>query len=626
MESNSDIQTSFVTALTATSIQEGIFVDGTRTYGENGCPQYSDKGVDDPRVGLFNALVRKCDFERVHAFVERIVRLWKKKDDIQILVDLCVLPFQTRAIRGPGKGERDLFYFMLISLNEHFPTVVNELLEIVPFYGSFKDYFRLMEVIEEQKSGSNMNDRIIELVAKQLIEDYNKFLNANVYIPQYSLCAKWAPREGKHFDTKLKVVGKLCEKIFPEDYGKSIKQTKKALMKYRKMISKLTKELNVTEIYMTAKKWAEINFKNVPSRCLKVCRKGFLNEALKKKLEYNEMETGNRFPEDVDRVECRKHLIEFMKNPEKVKSNAVFPHEIIREFWNDGNNHSLSTTEKMLLEIAFENIVTNTRETIEKAKQEKPPVIDMSNMISMIDVSGSMNGEPIEVAIALGIITGELVNDSFKKKGITFSAHPTFIDWNRCPHLEDTVELIRHAQWDMNTNFEKAIDLIIQTARDHKLSRDQIPNILVLSDMQFDIAVNGSSYYNRNPTIPTWETMHEHIISKFKALGMELVGTEWEPPLIFYWNLRGDTNGAPVNSNTEGTAMLSGFSPSLLQLILSGDLPVELEDQTDPNSAVRVKITPYDMFRKAVDHTFYDLVRRKLSEISIEPFELYDIA
>jgi len=72
--------------------------------------------------------------------------------------------------------------------------------------------------------------------------------------------------------------------------------------------------------------------------------------------------------------------------------------------------------------------------------------------------------------------------------------------------------------------------------------------------------------------------------------------------------------------------MLSGFSPSLLQLILSGDLPVELEDQTDPNSAVRVKITPYDMFRKAVDHTFYDLVRRKLSEISIEPFELYDIA
>lgn len=615
-------QNSFVTALTDTSIQEGVFSDGTRNLGENGCPQYSDGGVNDPRVALFNSLVRKCTFERVHEFVEKIINMWKEKNDIQILVDLVVLPFQTRAIRGPGKGERDLFYFMLISLNEYFPLVINQLLEYVPFYGSFKDYFRLIEIIKEKNSGEVMIDRCIELVAKQLMADnasYDTSLEDGT-TPSISLCAKWAPREGKHFDKKLQVVGMLCSKMFPNDTDHSQNHIRKQKMDYRKIVSKLTKALNVTEIYMTAKKWAEINFNKVPSRCLKIHRKGFLNEALKKILGYDEFDKGNRFPEDIDRVECRKHLIEFMKKPENVKSKAVFPHEIVHDFWNNGEQHQLSTTEKMLLEITFNNIVSTTRETIEKVKQEKQPAIDMTNMISMIDVSGSMYGTPVEVAIALGIITGELVNDNFKKKGITFSESPTFIDWGRCSNLDEIVTLIKNANWGMNTNFEMAIDLIIKTARDHHLSRDQIPNLLVLSDMQFDQAMKSYASHN------SWETMHENIVNKFKLLGMDLEGVEWEPPLIFYWNLQGSTRGAPVDSNTEGTAMLSGFSPSLLQLILSGDLPVEVVETDDPaNPIVRVKITPYDMFRKAVDNEFYDTIRKKLSDMEQYPFENYHI-
>ena len=617
MATTSDVPTtqpSFVTALAETSIQEGVFIDGTRNLGENGCPQYSDNGVDDPRVALFNALVRKCEFYRVNSFVMEIIKLWKEKNDIQILVDLFVLPFQTRAIRGPGKGERDLFYFMLISLNMHFPLIVNQLLENIPFYGSFKDYVRLMEVIEEQQNGSCMYDRCIELIANHLMEDNKAYDNAisNGTTPQISLCAKWAPREGKHFDKKLQIVSKLCAKMFPECYIGSTKMHRQVHMLYRKMVSKLSKALDVTEIYMTAKKWAEINFHKVPSRCLKINRKGFLNEALKKVIGYDEFEKGNRFPTDEDRVECRKHLIEFMKNPENVKSGTVFPHEIIHDFWNEGGkNHELTTTEKMLLEIAFNNIVSTTRDTIEKAKEDKPPTVDMTNMI---DVSGSMFGTPIEVAIALGIITGELVNDNYKKKGITFSAHPTFIDWSKCSNLEEIVELMKNANWGMNTDFELAMDLIIKTAREHHLTRDQIPNLLVLSDMQFDVASRSTD---------SWTVMHERIVRKFNNLGMELEGVKWDAPLIFYWNLRGDTTGTPVNSNTEGTAMLSGFSPSLLQLILSGDFPVEVIDPDDPEQKVKIMVTPYDMFRKAVDHEFYNVIRQKLSEMDQYPFENY---
>lgn len=60
-----------------------------------------------------------------------------------------------------------------------------------------------------------------------------------------------------------------------------------------------------------------------------------------------------------------------MKNPKNVKSKAVFPHEIIHKFMND---QIMSITEKMLLESAFDNIVSTTRETIDKLKQEKPPI------------------------------------------------------------------------------------------------------------------------------------------------------------------------------------------------------------------------------------------------------------
>jgi hypothetical protein len=280
----------------------------------------------------------------------------------------------------------------------------------------------------------------------------------------------------------------------------------------------------------------------------------------------------------------------------------------------------------MLLEIMFNNIISTTRETIEKAKEEKSPNFDMTNMISIIDVSGSMRGIPISVAIALGIITGELVNDNFKKKGITFSKEPRFIDWNRCYTLEEIIKLIKQSNWDMDTNLEKTMDLIIQTVKEHHLTRDQIPNLLVLSDMQFNCAIN-SQYWDRSRSHYriNWNTMHENIVRKFKDLGMELEGVEWEPPLIFYWNLRGDTTGFPVKTDTEGTAMLSGFSPSLLQLVLTGDFPVEEINSDDSEPQLKIKLTPYQLFRKAIDNEFYDIIRRKLSIINQYPFEHYHI-
>eukprot|EP00966_Prymnesium_polylepis_P079167 1834841-Prymnesium_polylepis.1 len=61
---------------------------------------------------------------------------------------------------------------------------------------------------------------------------------------------------------------------------------------------------------MAANRFAEIEFARVSSLCLQRCRKAFLNEALKGKLQAAQEETGNRHPDDPGRVAARKHLRE----------------------------------------------------------------------------------------------------------------------------------------------------------------------------------------------------------------------------------------------------------------------------------------------------------------------------
>ena len=43
----------------------------------------------------------------------------------------------------------------------------------------------------------------------------------------------------------------------------------------------------------------------------------------------------------------------------------------------------------------------------------------------------------------------------------------------------------------MTTNFEKAIDRVLEVATKHKLRPEDIPDLIVFSDMQFDQAGGG---------------------------------------------------------------------------------------------------------------------------------------
>jgi hypothetical protein len=162
-----------------------------------------------------------------------------------------------------------------------------------------------------------------------------------------------------------------------------------------------------------------------------------------------------------------------------------------------------------------------------------------------------MDGTPMEVAIALGILVSELSDHAFKNRFITFHESPSWISLEGIGSLKDKVMKTMAAPWGGSTSFNSALEMILEVVIKHRLSPEDIPDLIVFSDMQFNQAANYS------------ETMHDVIKRRFAEAGIAICGVPYRAPKIIYWNLRGDTTGFPVNAHTPNTQMLSGFSPSL---------------------------------------------------------------
>lgn len=87
----------------------------------------------------------------------------------------------------------------------------------------------------------------------------------------------------------------------------------------------------------------------------------------------------------------------------------------------------------------------------------------------------------------MGIITAMLAakNQSpFAGKVITFEDEPQLVDLGDDMTFVQMVRKLEQAPWGGSTDFAKACDLLVDTVREKRLTQDQIPNMLVVSDMQ----------------------------------------------------------------------------------------------------------------------------------------------
>lgn len=172
-----------------------------------------------------------------------------------------------------------------------------------------------------------------------------------------------------------------------------------------------------------------------------------------------------------------------------------------------------------------------------------------------------MYGVPMEVSIALPIGLSEITHEAYRNMILTFSSEPSWHRLNDGDSIVGKVRSLSQATWGSSTNFEKAYDLVLATTKASMLPREDVPVLVVFSDMQFDEALDCST---------TRTTMFEHIQTKFFKVGPFLGWMDTKPTPIVFWNLR-NTGGHPVGRNTEGAVILAGFSPSLLKFILNSE-------------------------------------------------------
>jgi hypothetical protein len=532
--------------------------------GENGMLEYSKEAVNNDLLALSFKLVRDLQDEYLINSVNNILF----SNNLNDIVDLFVLTFQTRNCRG-GKGERKLYNIMIIELYKQFPETIIKLLSLVSHYGYYKDYINIYNLADDK-----LKNEIIKIYANDLLKDENNLtINSNI-----SFASKYAPREGKlHFE----FFDDLTKELYPS-FSKRKRNTH-----YRQLVSKLNKQLDVIERKMCANTWADIKFP-ATSIATNKYRKALLNEDMEKKTNTHHISIRNHASED--RNKCSENFTNSIIKG-KINASQMAIHTLVQQIFTSRN---MSETEKLLINLQFEKIKEDVEKTI--ATSIKEGGIDMSNLFPLIDVSGSMNGDPMFAAIALGILISSINNETYRNNFITFETYPSIVNLCDCNTFYDKVIKTKNASWGGSTNIEKAFELIIKIAIDNHLSFEQIPDLIIFSDMQFDTALNGNS-----------DTQLENIKKMFYDAGIKICGEPYDMPRIIFWNLRGNTYGYPAVSTSDNVQMLSGFSPAMLNLVLSGE-PLTLEEDEEN------EINPLQTFRRMIDDKKYDLVRKILND------------
>jgi hypothetical protein len=156
----------------------------------------------------------------------------------------------------------------------------------------------------------------------------------------------------------------------------------------------------------------------------------------------------------------------------------------------------------------------------------------------------------MDVAISLGMYISERSEGNFKDAFITFSENPQLQYLKG--DLKQRLNQLMRADWGMSTNIEKVFQLILTQAKKNNVSEDMMPTkIMILSDMQFNEATDRYS------------TSYDMIEKMYEKEG-------YKKPSVIFWNLNGRGGNFPVEFDKEGTALVSGFSPSILKSIIKG--------------------------------------------------------
>ena len=435
------------------------------------------------------------------------------------------LLFYVRDIRG-GQGERRVFRVIMNYLARNKLEVVIKNLDNFAFYGRYDDLLCLLDTPVERE--------VLGYIYNTLKSDLKSVKQGGAP----SLMAKWLPSINGVKNTR-KVALKIVNSLNMSE------------REYRKTLSKLRRALDLVEIKIAEKRYEEIDFSKLPSKAQMVYRELFMRKAQERYTQY---------------------LKELMTGRAKVNAGTLIPVDIVSKIMDK----SPSLAERYLYEAMWQNL---------------PNYFEGRNEtgLCVVDVSGSMSGTPMEVAISLGLYCADKCNGVFKNKFITFSEYPELVKVQG-KDIVDKVRNMQNADWGYNTDFNKVLQLILDTAIKNNCSQSDLPNKLyVISDMQFDHA-NGSG-----------NTLHRDWAKKFAEHGYEM-------PAIVYWNVRTSNCGMfQEDKNGTNVAMVSGYSPVLFKNVIDGTEYVETVNEKG-EKVVKQQIDPMNVMLTTLQNERYDRV------------------
>jgi len=462
-------------------------------------------GKYDGRLSLYFKSVRDIDKTQFFDYM--------RKTADESVRDAFILVFYIRDCRG-GKGERELGRLGFTWLLLFYPVEFSKVAYLIPEYGRWDDLINLFPTVIDLSGVSGSDEKVIstqniivKIVTKQMVEDKNNMEQGNTV----SICAKWLPTEKCSLDRKYKIVNTICNDlgITPEMYRKNY-------------TSPLRQYISIVERYMSENRWNEIDFNKVPSCAMKRLKNVF------------EKHSPAEFATWKSNLENGKT---------KVNGKQLFPHELVSEFRLSCISNEVSEAQWKVLE------------------NELLSLGSLKDALCICDVSGSMkhwdsglsekdfNFSPIDVSISLSLLIANSVQGPFHNHIITFSENPSFHvveDGKLC----DKIKSLSCAHWGMSTNFQAVFELILNQAKKHNLPEKDMPKkLFVFSDMQFDSATSD--------------------ITNFREIESKYSQSGYIRPQIIFWNISAKNTDFPVSVSDDGTALVSGFSPSIIKSILN---------------------------------------------------------
>ena len=302
---------------------------------------------------------------------------------------------------------------------------------------------------------------------------------------------------------------------------------------YRKMLTEGRKACNLVESLMSQNHWDQIAFDKLPSRAGLLYKNAFMR-----------------------REETKARYMEFMSNEKtKVNASVLNPVEIAHQIFNYRGWNRPSDTERNAWQKYWDNLKDYYN------GHEEPG-------IAIVDVSGSMMGQPMEAAVSMGAYIAERGKGPFQNHFITFSNNPELVEFSGVD-VYDKFMRAQSAEWGGSTNIEAVFNLLLDTARRNHVAKEDMPKTLyIFSDMEFNGCIcSGPISHDRwaSPSRPLSERQINTVIEaqahKWQQYGYQI-------PRVIFWNLDARHDNIPAIG--DGFSYVSGFSMNMIECILSG--------------------------------------------------------